>query len=121
MFPYVLIAVLTLLALLVLAAFYAFKIQKKHHRKPDYYTFFIMGVIWLGAGIPLKMLPLSAMGVLFMIIGAAHQKDWKKNHLKWEDLSKEEQRFKLYAIGLLLLILVAGVLAFYLTAGGLKK
>jgi len=116
--PFILITIFLLILIGLIFSIYAFKVQKKHHRRADYYNFFMMGIIWLGAGIPLKMYPLSAMGLIFMILGLSHKKDWKKNHLDWTDLSDEEKKMRWWLIGFLLFALVAGVLVFYLTAGG---
>lgn len=116
------IAIVALLIIvLAVVSVYAFKMKKKHNRKPDYYNFFIMGVIWVGAGIPLKMYPLVAMGLAFMLAGIVHKKEWKKNHLDWTDLSKEEKNMRWIFVGFLLFALLAGVFAFYLTAGGLGE
>lgn len=111
--PWIILAIIILLAIIGIAVL---AISKKKEHKPDYYTFFVMGIIWLGAGIPLEMYPLSAMGLIFMITGLIHKDKWKKNHLTWDKMTEAEKRNKMILIGLLLLLVVAGVAAFFLVA-----
>ena len=109
--PWIILSVIVLLAIVGVAVL---ALSKKKPHKPDYYTFFVMGIIWVGAGIPLDMYPLSIMGFIFMIIGLANKDKWKTNHLTWDKMNEEEKRNKLILIGLLLLLVVAGVAAFFL-------
>lgn len=118
MSPFILITIFVLILIGLIISIYAFKAQKKHKRKPDYYAFFTMGIICLVIGIPLKMYPLAAIGAVFAVVGLVHKKKWQKNRIKWEDLSKEEKKLKWILVGFLMFALLAGVLAFYLTAGG---
>ena len=64
--------------------------------KPNYRTFFVMGAIWLPAGIlgmlliffltelPLPVrfiipLPLCAMGLVYLVVGLANRDKWRTN------------------------------------------
>ena len=56
-----------------------------------------------------------ALGAIYIILGLAHKKEWKKNHKsnKWENLTKRERRFRLWTIvGLGLLVLLGFVFFF---------
>ena len=111
------IGILVLLLLLAVA-FLVFKKKKK--AEPDYYTFFIMGIIWLGAGIPLGNYALSAMGAVFMVVGLLNRDKWKKQK-KWSELTEEERRLKIILIGALFLLVLAGVAAYFLVDQGLVE
>lgn len=97
----------------VIAAIYAYKNRGK--TRPDYYTFFVMGVVWLIIGIPFKMWLLATMGAIFAAIGLINKDKWKTNRRTWKDLSNKEKRFKISLIIILSLLVIAG-LVFYLLA-----
>ena len=108
-----------LLVLLLLVFLVALAMRKDKRLPPtDYYTFFIMGIIWLGAGIPLMISAnspaLFIMGLVFMGVGLAHKDEWKKNREanKWENLNKDQRRMKQILLWTMLGILLAGVLTF---------
>jgi predicted membrane channel-forming protein YqfA (hemolysin III family) len=61
---------------------------KKSGREPrtDYCALFIMGVIFIGAGVSLAvsidnpgMYGLTALGVIYMIAGITHRDQWENN------------------------------------------
>lgn len=106
--------ILAIIILLLIVGISVMVFSKKKRRKPDYYTFFIMGIIWLAAGIPLEMYPLSAMGLLFTVVGLANKQKWKENHPEWEDLTENEKRNKLILIGISSLLVIAGLIVFFL-------
>lgn len=111
--PWILISVAILLILGVLAVFY---FRRKKKTAPDYYAFFVMGIIWLIAG-AISMIfyeesfnAFFAMGVIFTILGLAHRKDWKKNRRSWNKMDKDERRMMMLAmIALGILVLLLGV------------
>jgi len=115
-FPWIAVSVgLLILVLLVLVL--AFKRKKKV--PPDYYTFYIMGLIWVIIGLPTGNIPLAAMGFIFMLTGLIHKDQWKKNKRKFSDMSRKEQKMMLILIGVLTLLVVAGLAAYLLAAKGL--
>jgi len=71
--------------------------------------FFIMGIIWLVFGIPLKNYTLSIMGIIFAIVGLVNKGKWKKNRQRWETLSPEEKKWKIAIIVVLSLLVLAGL------------
>lgn len=110
---WLLLAVLTALVLLgVLVIIFAWRNKEK--RPPDYFNFFIMGIIWLGAGLPLKMYALSAMGFIFMIIGLTHKSKWKENRHDWSKLNDEEKKMRIFLIVVTSLLVIAGLVMFLL-------
>ncbi|MFH1452073.1 MAG: hypothetical protein ABIF88_02790 [archaeon] len=112
--PWILIAIATLIILLGIIFLFTYKIRGRKKAPTDYYTFFILGIIWVVIGIPYQNYTLSAMGFIFMIIGATHKKDWKKNHEanKWENLSKEERKLRFWIIVSLGILVFVGLAAF---------
>ena len=109
--------VLGVLVLFLLIA--AFALQKKKKRKPDYYVFFIMGLIWLPFGIIMDNSVLWIMGLLFMIVGLAHKKEWKKNRLTWDKLDKNEKKIRAALIIFLALLVLTGIVFYFLAQKGL--
>ena len=110
--PWILIAIGVLIILLAVVALWTRKIPR---RPPDYYTFFILGIIWLPVGIATGNNALFIMGLVFMALGAAHKKDWEKNKVKWSDLTPEEKKFRKIIIVALAILLMVGVVVFYIT------
>jgi ABC-type amino acid transport system permease subunit len=108
--PWILISILIALILLVLAVIWA----KKNNKRPtDYYTFFIIGLIWTVFGIPLKNYALSGMGVVFLVVGLVNKDKWEKNRVKWSDLTEEERKIRTWLIIVLGIFLLAGFIAWY--------
>jgi len=114
--PWLLIAILVLVILLAIVAVF---VWKKEKRPPDYYTFFWMGIIWLIFGIPMKNYALSAMGLIFTVVGLAHKSRWKENRIKWENLTDKEKKFKIIVMIGLGVLLLAGLTLFFLTERGI--
>lgn len=106
--PWILIAIggLLLLGLLVVAF-----VLKNTKRPPDYYAFFIIGLIWLAVGLPFKNYALWTMGLVFVAIGLSHKKDWEKNRIKWGKLSKNEKSIRIVSIIVLSILVLLGLVA----------
>ena len=111
MLPWILIAVGILIILLGIA--YIISVKKKK-RPVDYYNFFIIGIIWAGAGIPLKNYALSVIGLIFMAVGLFNKDKWKKNRKRWKDLDKDEKKITIVIMIILLLLVIAGLVALFL-------
>ena len=103
-----------ILALLLILAGVAIYLKKKYKTPTDYYSLFIMGIIWIPLGIPLKNYALSGMGLVFMIIGLVNKKKWNKKKRTWKDLSKEEKKVQKIILIMLSVFLLIGIIAFFL-------
>jgi len=121
MIPWIILSVLVLLALFGLIAIW---VVKKGGKQPtDYYALFIMGITWLPIGIFMSFMDGdSSLGNIFIILGAvylgiglAHKKDWKKNHKVLGDKEKKFKRVILIVLGLLFLL---GLVVFYVFKSG---
>ena len=119
--PWILIAI-GLLIILIGVGFVIILKSSKKKRPTDYYNFFIMGLTWFPLGI-VFMTTIEdnsvgsfffILGLVYMAIGLSHKKEWKKNHEanKWENLSKQEQKIKMWIIIILGLSVLAGIVAF---------
>ena len=117
------IAILIIVLLVVAIIF-----RDKNH-KTDYHSFFIMGIIWVGAGIPLMISAnspgLFILGLIFMVVGLIHHKKWKKNIKdrkdQWKKMSKKDKKkFKTlrWAMFILLLLGVVVLAVTYFVAKG---
>jgi len=101
--PWILIAIGILLILLIIIAL---MITRKKKTKVNYYSFFISGLIWAAFGIPLKNYVLSAMGIIFIIIGLINKKTWKENRTRIKNLNKKQKIARIIIIGALTLLLI---------------
>ncbi len=102
------VAMITVLVfLLLIGVGFLIHQRRESNRKPNYRLLFILGIIWLPLGIIFQNLALWGPGIVFFIVGAANRKHWEES--RWRDLSPHEKRVKLWAIGILLLILTVGV------------
>ena len=54
------------------------------------------------------------MGLGFMALGLSHKKEWKKNREanKWENLSKQEKKIRIWILVALGILVLAGLIAF---------
>ena len=110
--PWIMAVVAVLVALLAIVFL---TLKKGKPMKTDYYTLFIIGVVWLLFGIPMEGYSFSVMGLVFMIIGLANRDKWKENHKRWKDISPKEKKIKLIMIGVLTLLLILGIVVFLFT------
>ena len=101
----------------ILAIFFIKAREGKH--KVDYYSLFIMGIIWLIVGIPLNNSILWILGIVFFVIGIANKDKWKKNRTDWKKITKRQKVVLYIATAMLFLLLVAGIIVFWLKNSGL--
>jgi hypothetical protein len=101
-----------IVALITILGFLFIKRLKKHSKpfQPDYYSLFIIGIIWLPAGVAADNTALSILGLAFIAIGLKNRKQWKRT--SWKDLSPEAKRFKLIITGVLGLLVLAGLIVY---------
>jgi uncharacterized membrane protein len=119
--------ILSVLILLVLLGVVAVAFAKKGKKKStDYYAFYVMGITWLPFGIILMVTTEGSVGNFFFIlglvylaIGLAHKDEWKKNHRTWKQLKKEERRLRVIAFIVLGLLLLVGIVVFYIVKFGI--
>ena len=74
--PWLLLSVLFLVLLLGVVF-----LMKRRGKKmePDYYTFFIFGILWLPMGIAMGNSMFALLGIVFLLAGIANKDKWKKN------------------------------------------
>jgi hypothetical protein len=114
--------ILSLIVLLLLVFLVGLSLNKGKKMPPtDYYTFFIMGLIWLAVGIPFMFSDSGSfffiMGLVFIAIGLVHKDEWKKNHKAnmWKNLTKDQKRMKGLLIWTLIGLLILGLLFFIIS------
>jgi len=110
--PWIIISIAVLLLLFALVFIFLINRKKFPRREPDYYVWFWIGIVWIIIGIPLVIsennFGIFAIGILFAILGLIHKKEWKKNHIKYKDLTPLEKKIKFWVM----LILGIFILAF---------
>jgi membrane protein YdbS with pleckstrin-like domain len=78
-----------------------------------------MGIIWVGAGIPLWIssdsFGLFALGIIFTVLGLVHHKEWKQNikdrKTHWKKMSKKEKKKHMLLRWIMFALLLLGVIA----------
>jgi len=115
-FLWILVAILVGIIILGVLAVFVVKNKGKKH-EPDYYTFFIMGLIWVAFGIVFRdMSFFFIMGLAFMAIGLVNKDKWKKNHRTWKDKDSLEKKLFLIVMIILLVLVLAGLVAFLIVS-----
>lgn len=107
----------TFLIILGLLVVFLIKQKGKKH-KPDYQTFFTIGIIWTAFGIIFwkEMSFFLIIGIVFLILGLSNKDKWKKNHRSWNKMNKNEKKLMIW-IMIILGILVLGVITAFLLLG----
>jgi len=90
-------------------------VRKNENRKPNFKAFFIIGITWIPIGIATQNYVFMVAGLAFMILGLMKKKEWK-NQPKWEELSPAEKKMKLALIIFLALILILGVVLYFIAS-----
>jgi hypothetical protein len=119
MLTWIVLAIIILIALVLLISVAA--MGKSKMPPTDYYMLFIIGIIFTGAGVPLMvssdMPSMLFLGIVFMLIGIFHRKEWEKNHNanQWKNLTKAQRIQKKIMMWTLLGIMVIGLAALVAT------
>ena len=118
--PWIIISIAVFILIIILFFVFILNRKKLPNRKPDYFMFFALGIIWIIIGIPLTTssnnFGIFAIGIVFAVIGLIHKKEWKSNHVKYKDLTPLEKKIKLWVViilGIIALFLLTWFLIFY--------
>jgi hypothetical protein len=100
-----------LIIFLFVSVFVLVFVKRKGKHTVDYYTLFIMGIIWTAISVPLKNWFLGVLRIIFLIVGGINKKKWKINQRQY---SKEDRKMLwiITLIGLVVLILFVGWMFF---------
>ena len=98
--------------LIAMGIFFSIKYMKKGKHKPDYYSFFMIGIIWIGVGIPLDNVALWTLGIVFFLVGILNREKWKTNRAKWKDLDKKEKKLRIWIMYVLGSLVLLGLVVF---------
>lgn len=116
--PWILISIAV--ALLLIGFFTIVLIKRKGKYHPaDYYTFFVMGLVWFPLGIAMNNYVLSIIGLTLMVIGLINKDKWKQNRRSWDKMDKDERKLMMAIIIILGILVLAGLIVFYLFDKGL--
>ncbi len=101
------------LGILVLSLFlFVLYFSRGKKRPTDYYSLFIIGVMWLFFGIITWNIPILIIGLMFSAVGLANKDKWKKTRVSWSKLTKEERRERLAIITVLAVLVILGLVLF---------
>jgi integral membrane sensor domain MASE1 len=105
-----LVSVVIMLVMVALLTLYVFFSHKGPSRGPDYYSLFIMGLLWLALGFPLDSAVLSLVGAVLMLIAWMHRDRWEANRRALADMTSQQWRARAIIIGAGLLALLAALI-----------
>ena len=84
----------------------------------DYYSLFIIGVIWVLAGAAIQNYPFSVLGAIFILVGLVKKREWEQNKKHWNKLNRDERRLVFAMIVILGLLVLAGIYVLLLIKNG---
>jgi hypothetical protein len=116
---WILMSIIIIAIITVLIAIFMFRNRKNLKKnKPDYYTFFILGIVWTFVGLIPNNHVFFIMGLAFMAIGLAHKDEWEKNRKSFKHLPKKQQMIiKILLWAGVVFIVLAVLLTFLLKRG----
>ncbi len=106
---WLIIVMIIILILLALGIFFT----KKSKAKVDYYTMFVIGLIWLVIGIIFDNKALWIPGLALFIAGLINRDNWRKKRKKWKDLTKKEKKIKIVGLTFASIILIIGIITYF--------
>ncbi len=110
---WIMVGILALI--LLLGVIFLVKRRYAGKRQPtDYYTMFIIGIIWAALGLIPGNYIFLIMGVAMAAAGLAHKSEWRKNRKDWDKIGNKQKRFMLLAMAAVIAAVLAVVLAFLL-------
>ena len=98
---------------IIILAIITFKKMNQEKKEIDYFILFVLGIIWLPAGISAENYILSLMGLIFILTGILNKNKWKKPEDNWKNLTLNQKRFKIIIISLLGLLFLTGLIVWY--------
>ena len=105
-----------LVLILLLGAIFLVRRRYAGKKQPtDYYTLFIMGIIWMVIGFIPDNYAFLIIGVFMAVIGLAHRSEWKKNRKDWDKIGNRQKRLMLLAMAAVIAAVFAVALAFLLS------
>ena len=112
--------IVSIVALLVLLGFISWFMIKHRKRNcpPDYYAFFLIGLVWVPIGFSLDNYFMSALGFVLMIVGLMHRDAWKKSRHCWEKVDSKSKRLLAGMLALLSAFVFFGFTVLYLMIQG---
>ena len=117
MIPWILIAIAIVL---VIFGVLSLLLLRKKKRPIDYYSLFIIGIIWFIFGIIVRENYFFwIMGLTFMAIGLINKDKWKSNRRRWGDMDKDERKLMIIIMIILGVLVLAGLVALFLVDKGI--
>lgn len=74
----------------------------------DYYSMFIIGLIWMPFGFLTRLYWLGVIGTVMFVFGLYHKKSWRKRCM-WIDLSGADKWVRMVVILVLIALLAFGI------------
>ena len=103
-----------IIAAVILLLLVATIILRKNSKTPtNYKSFFIIGIIWIPLGIATQNHAFFVLGALFILYGLLNKSKWK-DYPKWKELPPKLRKLKIITMIVLSVILLAGIVFYFL-------
>jgi len=79
-----------------------------------YYSLFLVGLIWMIAGIPMENYLLSIFGIIFFVLGLQHKEEWEAEKSSFATLSEKGKKDRLVLTGILALAIIASLIFYFI-------
>lgn len=110
---WLLIAIPVVLIVLGIIAFFVLKSKKKKFQ-PDYYTLFVLGLVFFVIGIISEIPVMWILGIVFFILGIVNKDKWKRRKT-WETMNKKQKKLSVILMIVLGVLVLGGIIVFLLT------
>lgn len=115
--PWIIFTIIALLIIVGVLSWYIVKNRKKRC-PPDYYSFFLMGLVWVPLGFIMKNNFLTAFGFILMIIGLLNKDKWKASRKCWGKIDKKTRQIVVALASLVGAFVFLGFVILYLLMQG---
>lgn len=120
MTPWIILTISIIIIILAVIALVVTK-KKKEKKAPNYYSFFLIGLVWFPFGIIMTLIGennslgniFTILGLVYLTIGLANKKDWGEN----QQISKNKNKTTTWIILILLILFITGITAYIFVKG----
>jgi len=109
---WLLISIPVVLIVLGIIAFFVLKSKKKKFQL-DYYTLFVLGLVFFVLGIIMENPVMWVLGIIFFILGITNRDKWKKRET-WKTMNKKQKKLSIILMIVLGVLVLGGIVALLL-------
>ena len=112
--PAIIWMIISAIILVVVGIICIIVVRKKGKQQPDYYIFFILGVIWFPMGVIFDNIVFMILGFIFFAVGLVNKERWER-----PDYLIKGRFWRWIIIALALLVLLGVIISYLVIRKGL--